>query len=773
MSDKFITLTNAQTGQDEQVDIDDAKSGITSGVYMDPGAIPSVVRGNATNVTKAQLGTAADITSPQVTDPGAVATAEGNDIIADENSGVAKGIEATALGAARGLTLHGSDWLLDKLGIVSKDDSRDLQSSRPWLSGIGEFGGALAPALLTGGATAPESLAEAGAEGAAELGAEGVARGAAEYAPTSVIARGGRAVQEALGGGRIGQVAAAGVDNGLYQGASSLIDGVDGRNPDFSGEQWLHDTLEAAGEGAALGAGGIGLAKVADMGGEALGSMRRMLGLGDREALGSMRRFDAKAFEAEPYKSSGPPDLTPGSRGEAVYNGATAYKADFDGMASVLQHAPGGFSPAELENVRLLRDKYLPHLADGTLPAEAHAQLLKRMAMAEDTAAKLSKRGLGGDLPDRWGQLQRQMRQDALKEINLAPDVPDSVRVNRNIGAHVDPVNSAGPGATLRDSVASQLNDATATKSGWLSRARNAVASKAAKFGRGYFAKLLKLDVAGHALGLGGSGTGGLGGALGAGAKLGAVGLGVKAIQKVFSNPRLAALGGATAAQVLHRATLGDGQDGDRRQTEPRGNSQAAADYVKRASVISPQMAAARTMDALKGQAVSPAVAWLAAQAAQRRQQAILASLPATVNDPTVVQRFTDAQARTMADVYRAASHPEYALEMAKAGRLTPTVLKTAERVWPGTMQRIRSELVQGVMAAGGADRVEPATLRVVRDMQDRGDRASYGAFIQASIQRGTVKPRQPKSPAAPVGGGSGASGGGPWTSEADRLGKL
>lgn len=682
------------------------------------------------------------------------------DVVEQANSGVGKGIEAAGLGALRGLTLHGSDWLLDKAGVVPYDQQRELQNARPWLSGGGELAGVIAPAVLSGGASAGESAGELGALGAEEAGSIGLrtaARSAADYTPGALIGRAGVGVREALGGGIVGRVAAGGVDNGLYQGVSSLVDGVDGRNPRLSAEGWLRETLEAAALGGGLTAGGIGLAKAAEGVEGGYDKVRSLLGLGDREAVGSMRRFDVPAFESEPYRPKAPPDLTPGTRSETVFNAGRAYGDDLNTLTQLISEHPGGWSPQEITNLRVLRDSYVPRLSDGTLPPEAAGAFLRRLATAEATAGRIRSSELADRLSPRWSDASAQARQASIKDINLAEGTSDAMRINGNVAAHIDGANAGvmGPeGPSVRDSVTGQLNDSAATGNTFWSRIREAAGSRSGSV-TGRYAKALGLGIIGAEVAEHGVGV-----AAGLGHTLGEFSLGAmaakatgKAARRVFEDPYLSSLAGASAAQVLHRSILGDSRDGSRPASSPRSSQQAMGEYVTRAQAVTPQMASARTLATLKATGVAPAVAFLTSQTAARRQQAILDSLPQVKpRDGLTIQRYTDAQLRTAAAVYRAASDPNYAFHLAMEGRLGPLVLGVTERVFPGTTAHIRSELIRAVAGAGGPGRVSPEVLRTIRTLDGRADRSEYGTFIQASISRGQAKAAGPASPTGATG---------------------
>src|ERR1700749_2294840 len=78
----------------------------------------------------------------------------------NDYGGVSGAIRAAGVGALRGVTLGASDVALRALGgQEATTDLRQLRALNPAISGLSEFGGALLPALATGGASAAESAA--------------------------------------------------------------------------------------------------------------------------------------------------------------------------------------------------------------------------------------------------------------------------------------------------------------------------------------------------------------------------------------------------------------------------------------------------------------------------------------------------------------------------------------------------------------------------------------------------------------------------------------
>ena len=177
--------------------------------------------------------------------------------------GVGGGIKAGVAAFARGASLGGTDVVARALG---GDDAaielEGLREAHPYVSGGAEFLGALAPAIASGGATAPESAAMGAAEGVGAL-----AR-ASSVLPAAAAARAGGAVARASEGvlGRIGGAALGGAAEGALYGAGQGVSEVAlSGNPldvEHVASAIGSNTLYGAGLGAGLG----GLGKAAELG---------------------------------------------------------------------------------------------------------------------------------------------------------------------------------------------------------------------------------------------------------------------------------------------------------------------------------------------------------------------------------------------------------------------------------------------------------------------------------------------------------------------------
>ena len=107
---------------------------------------------------------------------------------ADEEKYDSRNAEALLLAAGRGLTFGLSDVALEKMGAYTDEEIQGLEEHNAILSGVGEIGGALAPALLTGGGSA---LGAAGVKGLLKKGVH--------YSPAGFAMRSAAAAEAAVG----------------------------------------------------------------------------------------------------------------------------------------------------------------------------------------------------------------------------------------------------------------------------------------------------------------------------------------------------------------------------------------------------------------------------------------------------------------------------------------------------------------------------------------------------------------------------------------------
>lgn len=155
-------------------------------------------------------------------------------------SGEAK---AFGLGALRGATLSGSDYLLTKTGAMSPDEIKGYQNTNPISSTTGEVGGAVTSAVL-----APE-LAPVAMIGKAGTAVANAARSAELLGG---LARSSRAAQvlSSLGATAAGSA----VEGALYSGIGNTVNEYSLGDPDLNGQKFLSVLGHNLGQGAMYGA---------------------------------------------------------------------------------------------------------------------------------------------------------------------------------------------------------------------------------------------------------------------------------------------------------------------------------------------------------------------------------------------------------------------------------------------------------------------------------------------------------------------------------------
>lgn len=193
-------------------------------------------------------------------------------------NGAGNAAKALAYGAARGLTLSGSDVLAAEIGgKETAEEIEGLKSAHPYISGAGEIAGAAAPLLLSGGAAGAAeagNLARAGGLASDAVRTVGFAPRLASRAG-SLVERGVERGLETLGyegktvASRVLAKAASGAAGGaaeaaLYGAGHGTAEQVLAGD-DVSAEKILatmrHEALWGAGIGGALAGAGAGIAE--------------------------------------------------------------------------------------------------------------------------------------------------------------------------------------------------------------------------------------------------------------------------------------------------------------------------------------------------------------------------------------------------------------------------------------------------------------------------------------------------------------------------------
>lgn len=167
----------------------------------------------------------------------------------DEYGGIGGKVQAFSAGALRGLTLGGSDIALRGLyGDMGRDQLKALEDVNPGTSIAGNVAGALAPALLTGGASAEAGI------GARILGST----------PSALVGKAGAAITRlGEGGGAIARTAAAaagGAAEGAAYGAGGYLSQIALEDKPLSADAFVGAMGHGAMWGGAL-AGGLSVAE--------------------------------------------------------------------------------------------------------------------------------------------------------------------------------------------------------------------------------------------------------------------------------------------------------------------------------------------------------------------------------------------------------------------------------------------------------------------------------------------------------------------------------
>ena len=180
-------------------------------------------------------------------------------------------VAAGAAALASGLSFSLSDRALIKSGLVDEETLAGLSKHNPSVDMLGQVAGAVLPAVLTGGASAPESAAAIGIRGAIK----GAAKTALKATPGALIDAAGQATEraalKALGaaaGSGNKKLVAEIIKKSIAKGAGSAVEGAAfGANQllreDAIGKAELNaeNFIDYMGEGALAG-GGIGAALV-------------------------------------------------------------------------------------------------------------------------------------------------------------------------------------------------------------------------------------------------------------------------------------------------------------------------------------------------------------------------------------------------------------------------------------------------------------------------------------------------------------------------------
>lgn len=344
------------------------------------------------------------------------------DIRLDSSRGIGGAIKAGGAAFARGLTVGGSDAILGGLGYGQ--DLANLKEANPNLSTGLDVVGAIAPTILSGGATAPESAAELaldagrigeGAIGAGEAGAglaaagdaAAAARGplsaALSYAPSSLVSRMGAATSKAFGGGYLGRLAGGATEGGIF-GAGNAVSQLALSDDPLTAEH-VASTL---GSNVLLGAG---------VGG-AFGLGSHLVERGLSSAAGKL----AEASAAKEALAAVPEDL-------AGFDDAGLRDA---GKTAAAEHEAD--KAAERASLEQLRVEQRAELANQVrdLHADLETERPIFQAVQGDDVAKIpGVNNIKAQLADSWGSIRRALKgETAIAENPMSVVRPLQMRVD-------------------------------------------------------------------------------------------------------------------------------------------------------------------------------------------------------------------------------------------------------------------------------------------------------------------------------------------------------
>lgn len=677
----------------------------------------------------------------------------------------------------------------DALTLGFANPWQDDREFHPNYSGVGKAAG-LAATLLVPGA-GEENVAHVGLEGiegAADLARAGeaastVTRGsraaraigsAVERTPlglTSRLAERAGGLIEGTGlGSRIARTTLEGTTAGGAIGLGTelshqLLDS-DAR---FSGENLLGSTLEGALVGGGIGAVGSAISEgVSSLPGVA----RRLLG---RVESGGTRGMSAETFsEASARRAPTPyseeadlatrPPLGPmlNPRNATLLDGVTSRTKDLESLGRTLESLSD--APAIAGQAGLTA--HLINEAQGSVETELAG--LKSLSHFEDAPlARLAELGHANDLigarlsrvtdrlPSRWTDAEQRAqsiidRDRALEALDKrrAAGIPVS-QAEEDAARYSVQLSSGRPAGAMEEVAGSLVGNAARALVSKLPGGKLLSSGLGAAGGVG---------IAEHVISHGVSGLVG-----GVALPLAAGGIAAKAVQLAFRDPHVGGLIAADAASVLNSTGVLRGSD----RPSSRDPRQALRELADRSRLITPVQAGAAAVASLSHVAgSSPLSLSEAGQAATKRHAQLLAILdrldPRAMNQGQRLmgRALPSAQsAREAAEFVRMAASPTNFIVAALQGRLTPTMMAKAERLWPATVMRARAELTSQ-LSGSVVNRMSPARLSSVETILGRqllegsARSAAYSSVLSASVTRSRQSsqvgpPSRPPGPSA------------------------
>jgi hypothetical protein len=685
---------------------------------------------------------------------------------------------AGVAGAARGASLGLSDVAARGIGgQETADYLRSVQEANPVTSGIGEVAGALAPALLSGGATAAEEapgalaalgrlggrLAAAPGEAVSGLGSLGEAA-VSRLLPKEATSLAGRLGSKALEG-----AARGGLEGAAYGAGDAISEQALSQNPDFDGEKFL----SAIGHGALLGAVGGGvLGGAGQAGREVLGSLSpRLQGLAEGQAVNALEPTGKMLSKAEEIpggsKAIGRELLDSGliQHGETIEASAPRIEAareaagktvgdvldradaagfkgphvgtileGFDSAAEKLQSAPSLNKPA-IERLNALKDD-LANLAGGEVGVDSRlgfsqAQELRRRI---DVEAKWASNPLA-PVPE-LAKAMRSARGVIEDEIERAGDA-----ASKKLGGSFAEEYAAAKERFQRLAIADDMAQSAVVRRAAGSRGTSELGALGAvlNLASGHpvaAAASLGTRAARRFVGDRASSTAAV--MLDKLGALGGVQRATSAIDRQISRGVARATGDTSAAAVKLRKPVEGGYDAMRRSVE---------DAVEDAQAHTEAVAAAAAPIAQHSPKVAQAFERAAIRATLYLAQALPSSRPTNALTPKLDRAEpSDSEKATFTRIYQAVHDPTSVLARVEDGTVTPDEVAAIQATAPETYAAMSTQLKDSLATAKDPKRLPYARrLALSVFLQAPVDATMTPQFI-AACQAASAPPSPPPS---------------------------
>lgn len=343
------------------------------------------------------------------------------------HEGLLQGTAAAAEGLAQGVTFGGYGAIAGQVSPEYAESMQLREEANPLLSGGSELVGAVAPALLSGGAAGVASAGRAGAQGALR-GSGALLKGAARLSPAGAVARGASRLGSAVSsraGLAAGLAVEGTIEGGLYGAGMAVSEASLDQDAELTAEKLWAGTSEGMLFGA-LGGGAFGLAaKGAQTVARAAG--RRVLG-DDAMRAATRKTEDAVRISAEDAQTlvkEGVPESVVAKAQDNVSD-EVIEKAVRDAAPEIADEAVQETlqkvksvrrEPQKMPEVSAKKRRTLQEAAETNLKNEG----------VPDPVLKAARRG---DSPE---QIKQQMQEAVNEAVEKAPDEPFAAEVAERV----------------------------------------------------------------------------------------------------------------------------------------------------------------------------------------------------------------------------------------------------------------------------------------------------------------------------------------------------